>query len=142
MLEVQDVAALQQFRAILNETFAKNLIHPAHKKLSDKALNTFIPLKEKESIEIALKQESTFDRTLLQENIQTGQRIKSFVIEYWDKDSWHPFVNSTTVGHKRLLRFAPIKTTKLRLTVQEALAPVELATFGIYKASAKEIEQK
>ncbi len=142
LLETQDVAALQQFRAILNETFAQNLIHPAHKKLSDKTLSTFVPLKEKESIEIALKQESTFDRILLQENIQTGQRIKSFVIEYWDKDSWHPFVNSTTVGHKRLLRFAPIKTTKLRLTIREALAPVELATFGVYKASAKETEQK
>ena len=64
--------------------------------------------------------------------------VKSFLVEYWDGKTWQKLAESTTVGHKRLLRFPTVKSTQVKLTIKDALAKVYLAEFGVYKASAQE----
>lgn len=50
---------------------------------------------------------------MLQEYIPLGQRVKAFVVEYLDKDTWLPVKlneETTTIGYKRLLRFETVET--------------------------------
>jgi len=135
----QDVAAIKEYRSILDETFKRNFAKSRkNKKLIDNQLDTWIGAPENVAIEIKLPKAVTFDRFMIQENITEGQRIAEARLEYWDGTLWKALSNFTTVGYKRLLRFEPIKTSKLRLTVLRALAPAQIAEIGVYKASDRE----
>lgn len=135
----QDVAAIKEFRSILNETFKVNLAKSGkNKKLVDNKLGTWINAPEKAAIEINLPKAATFDRFMVQENIAEGQRIAEAQLEYWDGTNWKLIKTFTTVGYKRLLRFDAVTASKLRLTVLRTLAPAQIAEVGVYKASARE----
>lgn len=134
----QDVAAIKEFRSILDETFKTNLAKKSNKKLLDGKLTTWIGAAEQTPIEIKLGKATTFDRFMVQENIAEGQRIAEAQLEYWDGTSWKLIKKFTTVGYKRLLRFEPVTAAKVRLTVLRALAPAQIAEVGVYKASSRE----
>jgi alpha-L-fucosidase len=135
----EDVKSLHDFRQILNETFANNLAKNASEKLlTDQQLKTFVTLKEGHSKVINFKKPISFDRAMFQENIANGQRNAAALLEYWDGTDWKKISEFTTIGYKRLLRFPLVTTTKVRITVVKALAPVQLAEVGFYKASDKE----
>lgn len=134
----QDVAAVKEFRSILDETFKTNLAKKSNRKLLDGKLNTWISASEQAPIEIKLAKAATVDRFMVQENIAEGQRIAEAQLEYWDGAAWKLIKKFTTVGYKRLLRFEPVTASKVRFTVLRALAPVQLAEVGVYKASSRE----
>lgn len=139
LLSEPDLTSLRAFRSILNETFRTNLAatHVAA-QLTDGQLRTALTVTENQPVLIDLKQPTTFDRAMLQENIADGQRLVNGKLEYWDGRNWQLLRAFTTVGYKRLLRFPAITTTKLRFTVLGAKAPVQLAEIGLFKASARE----
>lgn len=138
LLCLQDVAAVKEFRSILDETFKNNLAKKSNKKLLDGKLNTWISAAEQAPIEIKLAKATTVDRFMVQENIAEGQRVAEAQLEYWDGSAWKLIKKFTTVGYKRLLRFEPVTASKLRLTVVRALAPAQIAEVGVYKASSRE----
>ena len=143
LLEEQDVNAIRDFRSILNETFKKNLAEGnADDRLTDLKLSTYITLNVDEKLIVNLKKKVTFDRVLFQENIENGQRVAEAKFEYFDGNEWNEVSQFTTIGYKRLLRFAPVTATRIRFTVLNAKGPVQLAELGLFKASAKEIESK
>jgi alpha-L-fucosidase len=74
------------------------------------------------------------NRIVLQEYIALGQRIKSFSVEYLDGKEFKPLLTQTTIGHKRILSFATIKTTKVKINILEANAGPVLSEVAIYKA--------
>ncbi len=139
LLGKQDAANLSDFRTILNETFKTNLAAgKIPKALTDEQLNTYITLKENQPFIVDFKKDVSFDRALFQENITTGQRNEKALVEYWNGKSWDKLNEFTTIGYKRLLRFPPVTTTRVRITILKAIDPVQLATVGFYKASDKE----
>ena len=139
LLYPTDVANIIEFRKILNETFAHNLaLHHAAASLTDKNLNTFISVENNKPLIIDFGKPAAFDRAMLQENIANGERIEQGFIEYWDGTSWKKIDDFVTVGYKRLFRFAPVTTSKVRITILQSKAKVQLAEIGFYKASAEE----
>lgn len=135
----EDEKSLHEFRSILNETFRTNLASGrAGKQLTDKELKTYIALKPNQPYVVDFKKAVAFDRALFQENIAEGQRSAQALLEYWDGKKWQQVEQFTTIGHKRLLRFPLITASKVRVTVLEAIQPVQLAELGLYKASARE----
>lgn len=135
----QDVDNLYEYRSILDETFETNLARtPVHKALTDNVLTTAITLKVNDPFVVSLKEKVSFDRVALQENIVKGQKCEEVLIEYWDGANWIQLSDLTTIGYKRLLRIPLTTTDKIRITVRKALLPVQLAEFGLYKASARE----
>lgn len=139
LLSEPDVASLTDFRRILNETFRTNLVKPvAPAALTDGKLETAVTLTEKQPLELTFRQPITFDRVSLQENIATGQRLIAGKIDYWTGSEWKLLRDFTTVGYKRLLRFPAVTTTKVRFSVVQTKAPIQLAEWGLYKASASE----
>jgi hypothetical protein len=84
-------------------------------------------------IDFKLKTTQTFDVLQLQENIRLGQRIEGFKLEYWDNTTWKEIATSTTIGYKRILRFEPVTTDKVRLHIVSSRLNPTIAEFGLYK---------
>lgn len=77
------------------------------------------------SIEFTLPKAEKVSRMMIQEYIPLGQRVKSFIVEYDKNGQWIPVKlneETTTVGYKRLLRFATVDTRKLRVRFTDARA--------------------
>ena len=137
LLHENDVANILEFRAILDKTFDKNLAKgKVVKNLADNKINTAELIIK--PLEINFNKEMTLDRALFQENIAEGQRIEKARLEYWTGKKWQLVQEFTTVGYKRLLRFDPIKTSKMRFSIVQSKAPVFLAEIGFFKASERE----
>lgn len=84
-------------------------------------------------IEFTLPKKETFDVLRLQENIRIGQRIEEFELDYWDGSAWKKLTEGTTVGYKRLLRFDPVTTDKVRLSIKSSRLNPTIAEFGLHK---------
>ncbi len=154
LFHANDVARLREMRQVLDETFKTNLAagrpakatstqdeqHPAT-AITDGKPDTYWAAAEgvtQASIEIDLGRPVTFDRAMLQEMIAAGQRIEQFALEAWDGQQWKEFARATTVGHKRLLRFPAVTTTRVRLVILDSRDSPMIREFGLFKAAAKE----
>jgi alpha-L-fucosidase len=91
------------------------------KAVTDKSYDTYWATNDgvtKATITFNLPHRSKVNRMLLQEYIMLGQRVSSFIIEYFDGKSWlpvNPHEETTTIGYKRIVRFDTVKTSKLRV---------------------------
>ncbi len=122
LIHKNDVSALKGMKKILNATFGRNL--------AEKAAIT-----SKDSIIILdLPAVVTFDRVMICENFRNGQRVEAFAVDTWNGDSWIEINHGTTIGYKRLLRFDPVTSGKVRLRILAARDTPEIITFGLFKA--------
>lgn len=151
-----DVRALREFRRILDETFSRDLARSAEARASqvrggngafgpEKAVDgnpdTFWAVDDEvrsATLELVFPEVVTFDRLLLQEPIRLGQRISRFSLEVLDEGTWTLVVRATTVGYKRILRFPPVRTDRMRVRIEEARAAPALSRIGVFKASPGE----
>lgn len=85
-------------------------------------------------IEVDFGKELAFNRLMLQEYIEEGQRIKKFSVSYYSGGQWLPLEQQTTIGYKRLLRFPEVKASRLRLQVLDAWAAPRLAEMQLFYA--------
>ena len=139
LFEETDVNSIKEMRTILDETFEKNLAkNKATYLLTDKKLETSIPLKIGQIWEVNFKQNVQIDRVLLQENITKGQMIESLSIQYWNGSAWQSLCNATTIGYKKLLKTNLVETSKIRMKINKAKGVINLAEIGFYKASDRE----
>jgi alpha-L-fucosidase len=149
------VAALGQMGEIVRDTFAVNLARgarvtadhaaPRHgpSAVLDGNLDTWweaAPGRTGGTVTLALPRRTTFDVVSLQEAVDhRGQRIESFAIETWNGAAWtaparHPADETTTVGHRRLIRLAaPVTTDRVRVRVTGSRLEPTLAEVGLYK---------
>jgi len=79
------------------------------------------------TLTFSLPNKERINRMMLQEYIPLGQRVKQFIVEYEHNGEWLPIQpgeETTTVGYKRLLRFATIETSQLRVRFIDARGPL------------------
>lgn len=89
------------------------------------------------NIEFSFDTPTRMNRMMLQEYIPLGQRVKAFVVEYLDKDTWLSVKlneETTTIGYKRLLRFETVETKGIRIRITDARGPLCLSNVGVYDA--------
>ena len=156
LLHENDVAVLREFRRILNETFDVDLaagrpvdaegrrngrarFAPAN--LVDGNPDSYWAARDGERtarLEIDLGATVHFDRVMLQEPIRLGQRVVAFAIEAHTESGWVRVAEGTTIGYKRLLRIPRIGADRVRLRIEDAVAPPALSQFGLFEASPDE----
>ena len=146
LIHENDISSLKNMQRILGKTFEKNLLENAilssgkTAELTDNDLKTYWQSSgEANTLEISFKDEQVFDRLLLQENITEGQRIERFALECLTSDGWQTVAEGTTVGYKRILRFAPVRCNKARIIINGSRDIPQLSEIGFYKASEEEI---
>ncbi len=138
-----DVSALKGWREKLDAIFAVNLLKEAKaigavKKIKpllddNDATHYLFPMKgNKNTVEMDLNEEKTFNVLLLQENITIGQRVEKFVLEYWDNNQWIKATEGTTIGFKRLLEFPTVTTSKVRFRIVSSRLKPALSEIGLY----------
>jgi alpha-L-fucosidase len=143
IIHENDVAILKAWKKAITATFSVNLASGAAtnigkngKYILDGDYDTYWIARKKDTtavIELNLKQISTFDVLLLQENITVGQRIEKFVLEYLAGNEWKTITSGTTVGYKRLIRFSPVTANKVRLRILSSRLNPTLSELGLYK---------
>lgn len=150
LIHENDARSLRAFGEVIRQTFKENLAAGAKATASNVRGNdpAFAAEKtvdgDKESywttddwttaaeIVFELPQPRRFNRALLQEQIRIGQRIEGCALDVWLENGWKEMAKATTVGYKRLLRFDPVTSGKVRVRIiQSRLAPT-LANFGLY----------
>lgn len=90
------------------------------------------------TLTLTLPDTRTFNRLLLQEYIPLGQRIARFTAEYQTADGrWIPFAEGTTVGYKRILRFAPVEARTIRIRIDEAFAAPTVNRIALFLAEER-----
>jgi alpha-L-fucosidase len=135
LIHENDVAALTQWRALLNETFKTNLAlnarltastHRGESKtyspanLTDNNPETYWATNDNQivsSVELELDKPQEVKYVLLQEYIKLGQRVKSFTIEVWSGGRWIPVAEATTIGYKRIVKLEPVQTDRIRISI-------------------------
>lgn len=145
LIHENDVKALQGWKKLIDDTFTQNLAQGAKVKVSGKNKKAMLDGKydthfttksEKDTtavVELQLKGTQTFDVLMLQENISVGQRVEKFVFEYWKDGQWQKATEGTTIGYKRLLRFEPITTNKVRLRIESSRLNPTISEIGLFK---------
>ena len=86
------------------------------------------------SVTIDLGTETEVNRILIQEYINMGQRIKKYTVESFSDGSWTNISEGTTIGHKIIRRFPVVKCSKIRLTIDDALACPLISNIELYRA--------
>ena len=79
------------------------------------------------SVQIVFGSPKAMDKVVLQEYIPLGQRVASFAVEYLSEGRWIPVdcgEETTTIGYKRIIRFAPVEAEGLRVIFKESRGPV------------------
>ena len=110
------------------------------KNLTDGIFDTFWATEDgvtTATLEISLKKSQKINRLMLGEYIPLGQRVKKFAIEYQDGKKWLTLnvgEATTTIGYKRLLRFKPIATKRLRIHFEESRGPLCINELGAFYA--------
>lgn len=69
---------------------------------------------------------------VIQENIKYGQKIKSFVVELRDGADWKEIASGTTVGHKRILRFAEPVHGMIRVRITDSFGKPDIKSVEVF----------
>ncbi|WP_234567128.1 alpha-L-fucosidase [Rhodohalobacter sp. 614A] len=150
LLHENDVAALKEWRTMLDETFSTNIAagaevtadsyrgefdiyHPNH--ITDDDHETYwttgngIPTGV---LEIDLGDEKEISYVVLQEYIRLGQRIRSFSVDVWQNDEWQNIAEATTMGYKRILDVGPVTTNRIRININDSKASPIVSNVEVY----------
>jgi alpha-L-fucosidase len=145
-----DVAALQGWRKLIKSEFGKDLAQGmpvsasswrgkaeafAPKNLTDGNKDTYWTTDDdttRASIEIDLGKKQLVKYVVLQEYIKLGQRVKSFRIQLWRDEAWKEVASATTIGYKRIVRWTPVETDKIKVTINESKACPVISSIAVF----------
>jgi alpha-L-fucosidase len=75
-----------------------------------------------------------FNRLLIQEYVNLGQRVSAFSIEKEVNGVWLPLAEGTTLGYKRILRVADTEAQRIRIHFKDGKGMPLISELGVYFA--------
>jgi alpha-L-fucosidase len=76
----------------------------------------------------------SFDTVSLGEAIVAGQRVGAYSLAARGARGWQAIASGTTIGHRRLDRFAPVTASGLRLTIRQALDTPVITAMSVHSS--------
>lgn len=151
LIHPNDSTALMELKARLDATFSNNLAanatvtasesrgndHHSTHHLNDGDWLSYWTVNDSTlsaSVELDLGEAETFNVISLMEYIPLGQRIEAFHVEAFVDNAWKPITKGTSIGYKRLLRFPTVTASKIKVTIDKAMACPTLAEIGLFFA--------
>ncbi len=86
------------------------------------------------AVTVELDAPHVFDRVLLQEHVELGQRVRGFRLDVRSDGSWREVFRGTTIGHRRIARFDAVTADALRLTITDARACPTIERLSVFCA--------
>lgn len=152
LIHEKDEEAILKMAAKIREDFAVNLVKEASFKssssrgegygvenLNDGDFNTYWSTPDGQIqafVELDFGKSVFFNRLLIQEFVNLGQRVKAFSLEKEVNGKWEIVARGTTIGFKRILRFPDTEARKIRINFLEAKGIPVISEIGVYHAPA------
>jgi len=152
VLDQSVVAALNEFGTALSQTFGTNLAggatvandsgtsntagHTPNLALDSNLNSSWQPTGTTGALVYTLPSTQTFDVISVQEDLNIGQRVRTFAVDSWNGSAWTQIAAESAIGHKRLTRLAsPVTTSRIRVRITSSRAIPTIAEFGLYRRS-------
>lgn len=74
----------------------------------------------------------SIDRLVIEEDLKQGQRVVSYAVDAWSDTQWQPVAEGLSIGRKRIHRFDPLKTDRIRLRITGAVDVPNIRSFAVY----------
>jgi alpha-L-fucosidase len=144
LISPADSTALMEFARIRVESFFDNLIINENAVIFCRGENITGILGDgngdfelgknykKEYLEILFDKKQPVNCIFLKEAVAHGQRVKSFAIELYDRDSLVYSNVYTTIGHHRLVSFPNHNVSRILIKIKDAKAEPILNGLGVY----------
>ena len=84
------------------------------------------------ALELHLLGVRAVDHLVIEEDLRYGQRIREYQVEAQTASGWKPVASGSTVGRRRIEKFAPVRTAKLRFRVTQADAIPQVRRLAAY----------
>jgi len=125
LLPENDVVRLKEFGDEIRRIYGNG-------DATDSEWNASAPL------EIGAAKPMTFDRAVMMEDLNGGQRVEQYVVEAWDGRQWKVLSEGATIGHKKIDLFARTTATRVRLRVKRAAGAPQIRRFRVYDGSSQQ----
>jgi alpha-L-fucosidase len=147
LLPDSDVARLREFGEAIGKTYANNLASKGNftvdagdgpARAFDGDPHTFWsapPDSHSAVLEVTFPKPLSFDRTVVMEWLNVGQRIQKYDIQAWDAKGWRTLRSGTSIGHKKIDIFPRTTASKVRLRILMAADPPHIREFQIFDGS-------
>ena len=150
LIHENDAAVLHQLGERSRATFQENLASGAKAKAThtkgndakfdaaktvDKGTDTYWTTDDwttAAEIEYDLGAKKRFSLAMLQEHLKSGQRIEACAFDAWLDGAWKELGQGTTGGCKKLFRFPPVETDKVRVRILQSRVAPTLSNFGLF----------
>jgi alpha-L-fucosidase len=117
-----DERVLRELGRHLEATFATDLGARGTRKAYPKAGEIYLP------------EPTTVDTFDLREDLAaTGQRVEAFRLEVLQNGGWTECARGTTIGHRRILRTAPITGDGFRWWIEQSRGKAVISHFGLHR---------
>ena len=150
LIHENDIASLRGWRKLINDAFAENMaLHAdvtassyrgesdrfAPSRATDGDSETYWATDDEVitgSLEVTLPEKAGMEYVVIQEYIRLGQRVSAFTVEYHDGIAWRPLASATTIGYKRILKFEPVTTDRVRISITASRACPLISNIEVY----------
>jgi len=137
-----DVARLKEFGQAVHAIYApeKNLAARANhasafREAVDSDPDTIWSAPEgshSATIDLAFAQPIRFDRALTMEWLVAGQTVQKYAIQVMDGANWKTIYSGTTIGHKKIDLFSPVRAQHVRLKILSASGTPRIREFQLF----------
>jgi alpha-L-fucosidase len=87
------------------------------------------------TLEIGLLRTVNVSVADLREDIRHGQLVARYVLEGTTSRAWDVLARGTTIGYRKLERFTPREVRRVRLTIEDAVAPLHALDMRLYSGT-------
>jgi alpha-L-fucosidase len=150
MLNEKDVKSLIGFRELRDKEFADELARGRKAEASTTRGKKFLPSFANDddpetywaapddvksaSLTINLGAVTEVNRVLIQEYIRLGQRVKKYSVLALVNDNWTKVVEGTTIGYKVIRKFPVVKTSAIRIYIEDSKACPAISNIELFRA--------
>ncbi|WCR26715.1 alpha-L-fucosidase [Paenibacillus thiaminolyticus] len=85
-------------------------------------------------LELVLDEEALVDHVVSMEDIAYGERVRAYTIEAEVGGEWKPVAGGSAIGHKKIDRIEPTRTSRIRIRVTEEAAEPHIRSLAAYSA--------
>lgn len=87
------------------------------------------------TVELILPENTSFDHVVIQEDIAQGERVREFQLEYFKDGRWSRLTTGTCIGHKRIIKTAPVVAEGLRLSISRSTAEPNIKNLAVFDST-------
>jgi alpha-L-fucosidase len=85
-----------------------------------------------DALTLSMPHPRRIDAVIVQEQITEGERVRSYVLEVWADGAWREICRGESIGHKRIQRFDPVTTDRVRLRVLDSAAEPLIRRLAVF----------